>query len=679
MIVSGGALALTGVILLINLNLQFNAAAFNIDTPRAPVVHQLRDGLVEVDWDDVRGADRYQLQQWHPSGWIDLPSEALDIAVNYYGSRAVVNKRSPGALINTFRVKAFACGVESDWSDYGRKADHGYISQRNDSYVSTSPSIALPQSYVIWSGVLTAGAADYHRGERGYSMNDTIGLLSADVFNNSQGPLSIIRALQTDDGFLLELRHRGNLPTNFTLSLQNAGTAELTQLSSCNSVRLPSEHGGRYFWPDAGVEWVEGSHTVLSISLTEPSAVSEPQRLLRPMPPLTASFPAAPSRHAAEQFSLMLRFSQPVAVDAETLRRALTIRGGVAASVAPVGEQRDLWTLRIAPDSRRSVRVQLNGGSTCGSKGAICTPHQLRLVNRPQVVVMGPPITARVVSAPGVHSGSREFPVRIQLSEPLAASARSLERQALRVSGGLLTDVRRVDGRRDLWELLIEPQSAETVEVALDPPGVCSGEGGACLDDLRRLASPLGLSIPPAIVHLTFDDGPHPVYTPQILDILAWHGARATFFVTGESVALYPELVKRIVSEGHTLANHTWDHVALDTLTSEEFDDTVLRTQEALGEYATPCLRPPYYRADDETYVRAARLGINIVMGNVRPRDWTRPGARVIANRIVGGAAPNAVVVLHDGGGDRSQTVEGLRMALAHLQAQNYSFEPVCN
>ena len=160
-------------------------------------------------------------------------------------------------------------------------------------------------------------------------------------------------------------------------------------------------------------------------------------------------------------------------------------------------------------------------------------------------------------------------------------------------------------------------------------------------------------------MYLTFDDGPHPTYTPQILDILAWHGARATFFVTGESASLYPELIERIVHEGHTLANHTWDHVALDTLSAEEFEETVLRTQRALGDHATPCIRPPYYRADQETYERAAGLGLQVIMGNVRPRDWARPGAQVIANRIVGGAAPNAVVVLHDGGGDRSQTVEG--------------------
>jgi len=278
-----------------------------------------------------------------------------------------------------------------------------------------------------------------------------------------------------------------------------------------------------------------------------------------------------------------------------------------------------------------------------------------------------------------VHSGDSEFPVRIQFSEPLLSTSSIVVRQALSASGGALTDVRRVDGRADLWELIVRPESAAAVEIAFDPALECGASRAGCLDDLFRIAKPQALTVSPAVIHLTFDDGPNPSFTPQILDILAWHGARATFFVTGESATRYPDLIDRIVSEGHTLANHTWDHVALDTLSAEEFADTVLRTQRALGDHATACIRPPYYRADSETYERADQMGLRVIMGNVRPRDWTRPGATVIADRIIGGAAHQAVVVLHDGGGDRSQTVEGLRMALAYLSSQNYRFEPVCS
>ena len=233
-----------------------------------------------------------------------------------------------------------------------------------------------------------------------------------------------------------------------------------------------------------------------------------------------------------------------------------------------------------------------------------------------------------------------------------------------------------------------EPSEAPDVSIVhtiaeeifeLDPLSVCYSAGAGCVDHPYLFSNRLDVSVPRPVIHLTFDDGPHPIYTPLILDVLAWHDARATFFVTGMGATAYPEIIERIVGEGHTLANHTWNHEALDLLTGEEFDETILRTQRALGEHATPCIRPPYWRVNDQVYQRADRLGLRVVMGNVAPQDWRQPGAEVIANRIVGGAAPDAVVVLHDGGGDRSQTVEGLRMALANLSAQRYSFEPVCN
>ena len=680
MIISGGALALTSILLLVNLKLQFNSAFSTLDAPQAPVVRQLHDRMVEVDWNDVPGADRYALQLWHPSGWIDLPDAGLGIEVDYHGSRAVVNKSSTGALIKTFRVKALGCGRESDWSAYGRKADVSHIAHPSEPHGSIDPLLADLEPNVIWSGLLTAGMIGNRAGHYGFSLERKVGLLSPNAFTFERNLHQVVRALQASDGFFLELRHAGKVPSEFTLAIRNEESAEVTRLSSCDSVHLPSDDSDRYLWLGADVQWVEGSHAALSISLTRDTAGFAGERLLRPLRTLTAAFERVPSHHEGEEFSLLVRFSKPVAVDGDSLRRnALQVRGGVATAVEAVGGHRDLWEIRIAPDTRRSVRLRLNGATNCVAEGAICTQHHLRLVNQPEAFVPGPPIAARLVAGRSFHSGSREVPVRIQLSEPVLTSSRILKSQALRVSGGMLTDLRRVEGRGDLWELIVAPESTAAVEVALDPTGVCGSDRTGCLDDLYRIAAPSELSIPAATIHLTFDDGPHPMYTPQILDILAWHGARATFFVTGESASLYPELIERIVSEGHTLANHTWDHVALDTLSAEEFDETVLRTQRALGEHATPCIRPPYYRADEETYERAAQLGLRVIMGNVRPRDWTLPGAAAIADRIVGGAADNAVVVLHDGGGDRSQTVEGLRSALASLSWQNYSFEPVCN
>ena len=182
----------------------------------------------------------------------------------------------------------------------------------------------------------------------------------------------------------------------------------------------------------------------------------------------------------------------------------------------------------------------------------------------------------------------------------------------------------------------------------------------------------------PATIYLTFDDGPNPDWTPQILDLLAQYGARATFFVTGWAATTYPALIDRITSEGHTLGNHSWGHENLTTLTAHELQQNLRRTQAALGEHATPCMRPPYFASNDDVRRVAAELGLQLVFGTLEPQDWTRPGADVIAERIVSSAYTGSIIVLHDGGGERSQTVAGLALAMELLSTQGYRFEAVC-
>ena len=180
------------------------------------------------------------------------------------------------------------------------------------------------------------------------------------------------------------------------------------------------------------------------------------------------------------------------------------------------------------------------------------------------------------------------------------------------------------------------------------------------------------------VVYLTFDDGPHPTYTLQVLDILARHDARATFFVLGSLAEHYPDLVARIVSEGHTVANHSWNHGNLAGLPHSSFDDTIGHTQAVLGDHATPCLRPPYGSIDAFTREWAAALGLNLVLWTVDTNDWRRPGAQAIADRIVQGATDEAIILMHDAGGNRTQTVQGLELALNRLSGQDLRYEPVC-
>jgi len=179
-------------------------------------------------------------------------------------------------------------------------------------------------------------------------------------------------------------------------------------------------------------------------------------------------------------------------------------------------------------------------------------------------------------------------------------------------------------------------------------------------------------------LYLTFDDGPHPVYTPQVLDVLARHGARATFFVVGRLAQAYPDIIQRIAAEGHTLANHTWNHEDLSGLSRDSFDETVGRTQEILGELATMCLRPPYGSVGAHTREWAASHELSLVMWDSSPRDWLRPPAEEIAGHIVQWARPGVVLLMHDSGGDRSNTVQGLDMALERLADRGLRYEPVC-
>jgi len=181
-----------------------------------------------------------------------------------------------------------------------------------------------------------------------------------------------------------------------------------------------------------------------------------------------------------------------------------------------------------------------------------------------------------------------------------------------------------------------------------------------------------------AVVYLTFDDGPHVEYTPQVLDVLARHGARATFFVVGRLVRAYPDLIERIAAEGHTLANHTWNHEDLAGLSRPAFDETVGRTQAILGDLATPCLRPPYGSVDAFTREWAAAHGLSLLTWDGSPQDWRRPPAAEIADYIVEHVRAGIVILLHDGGGDRSQTVQGLDMALERLADRGFRYEPVC-
>lgn len=197
----------------------------------------------------------------------------------------------------------------------------------------------------------------------------------------------------------------------------------------------------------------------------------------------------------------------------------------------------------------------------------------------------------------------------------------------------------------------------------------------------QNLVSPVWQPPPPTgdkVIYFTFDDGPSIGWTTKILEILARYHAQATFFMIGRSAAKNPDLVQAVIKAGHTIGNHTYDHKSLRKLGRQLFTDEVESAQKALGATATNCLRPPYGATDKFTGTYAKELGFRLVMWTVDPRDWSRPGVKVIVQRILARVYPGAIVLLHDGGGDRSQTVTALEIVLHQLSAWGYHFESFC-
>ncbi|WP_217560162.1 bifunctional polysaccharide deacetylase/glycosyltransferase family 2 protein [Streptomyces sp. GbtcB6] len=188
-------------------------------------------------------------------------------------------------------------------------------------------------------------------------------------------------------------------------------------------------------------------------------------------------------------------------------------------------------------------------------------------------------------------------------------------------------------------------------------------------------------------IALTFDDGPDPVWTPRILDVLRRNHVHATFFVVGTQVVAHPELVRRIVAEGHQIGIHTFTHPDLSRLApwqrSLELRETQLAVAGAAG-VTTALLRPPYSSENDalddadwSVLKQADRAGYVTVLSTLDAEDWQRPGtARVLANATPHGKA-GQIVLMHDAGGDRSQTVAALNTLIPRLRAQGFRFSTV--
>ncbi|MFB7089015.1 polysaccharide deacetylase family protein [Streptomyces sp. NPDC056296] len=174
---------------------------------------------------------------------------------------------------------------------------------------------------------------------------------------------------------------------------------------------------------------------------------------------------------------------------------------------------------------------------------------------------------------------------------------------------------------------------------------------------------------------LTFDDGPDPRYTPDILDTLAKYDVRATFFVCGEMADYNRDLLSRMADEGHVVGNHTWSHPLLTSLGRRRIRSEMERTSEVVEQaYGEPprWFRAPYGAWNRAAFQLGAELGMEPLAWTVDTLDWTTPGTGTIVDRVEDGAAPGVVVLSHDAGGDRSQSVRALRSYLPELLDSGY-------
>src|SRR5438067_2520071 len=184
----------------------------------------------------------------------------------------------------------------------------------------------------------------------------------------------------------------------------------------------------------------------------------------------------------------------------------------------------------------------------------------------------------------------------------------------------------------------------------------------------------------PHQIALTFDDGPDPKWTPKILDILKAENVKAAFFLVGARAEEYPNLVRRIVAEGHEIGNHTYYHPNRALCWPEHIRVELNATQlllETITGRSTTLFRPPYAADTSPSKITelvplqlAQDLGYLVVLENIDPQDWARPGADVILQRVKQQRRDGSIILLHDAGGDREQTVEALPRILDYLKTR---------
>lgn len=179
-------------------------------------------------------------------------------------------------------------------------------------------------------------------------------------------------------------------------------------------------------------------------------------------------------------------------------------------------------------------------------------------------------------------------------------------------------------------------------------------------------------------VALTFDDGPHPTNTPRLLDILRARNVKATFYVVGTNAKKYPNIMRRMIAEGHEIGNHTVTHGNLTKMSEAEIRQELAeshRTIQSATGVPPRTMRPPYgaITKAQKSWIRR-EFGYPSIMWNVDPEDWKKPGPSVVASRLVSGARPGGILLVHD---IHAPTIDAMPQTIDQLLRKGFQFVTV--
>jgi len=186
------------------------------------------------------------------------------------------------------------------------------------------------------------------------------------------------------------------------------------------------------------------------------------------------------------------------------------------------------------------------------------------------------------------------------------------------------------------------------------------------------------VNITQPVVAMTFDDGPHPSLTPKLLDILKERNIKCTFFLIGQNMKAYPQIVRRIIAEGHEIGAHTYTHCSLTSRSDAQIRSELQRSEEVLmaaANYRPQLVRPPYGAINTRIkQLMFSEFGYSTIMWSVDPQDWRRPGVSVVTSRLVSGAHPGAIMLAHD---IHPPTIQAMPAMFDQLLAKGYQFVTV--